>query len=145
MKSLKENTYYQILKLRVKLFKNKELLLISISGFNPDKYDHKKISPILDKINGKLDEIKKELEEKYQSLELTSENIEELQNISNTLLLFKKFDESLLPKVEGKIVELTAIKENATKNYDFKTASIAREEARQLQKYFNGHKHYLVD
>jgi hypothetical protein len=79
MKSLKENTYYQILKLRVELFKNKELLLISISGFNPDKYDHKKIS-------------------------------------------------------------LTDIKENSTKNYDFKTASYAREEVRQLQKYFNEHK-----
>lgn len=49
----------------MEFLKNKELLLISISGFNPEKYDHKKISPILDKISGKLDDIKKELEEKY--------------------------------------------------------------------------------
>lgn len=48
-----------------------------------------------------------------------------------------------MPKVEAKIVELTDIKENSTKNYDFKTASYAREEARQLQKYFNEHKRYL--
>ena len=71
---------------------------------------------------------------------MNSENIKELQGISNISLEFKDFDETVLLKVESKIAEITAIKENATKNFDFKTASFDREEVRKLQKHFNDHK-----
>ena len=63
--------------------------------------------------------------------------------IYSSLLEFNDYDVLLLSKVESKISELTILKESATKNYDFKTATIAREEAHLLQEYFKKHKYYL--
>lgn len=142
MKSLEQNTSYQILKLNIELFKNNERERKYILKYGYVE-EAKKFMRISKDLYHKLENIEQELKKKYENLELTSENIEELQTISNTLLLFKEFDETLLLKVKSKIAELTAIKENATKNYDFKTASFAREEVYQLQKYFNEHKCYL--
>lgn len=126
----------------MELFKTKERERKSIKKYGYTD-DAKKFMLISKDLNNKLDAIEQELKKKYASLELATENIEEIQNISNILLEFKDFDETLFLKIENKIAELTAIKENATKNYDFKTASIAREESGQLQEYFNEHKHYL--
>lgn len=144
MKSLEQNTTYQILTLRLEIFKINERWNNYVKKYSYRKGLHK-IDKIRNDLFTKLEVIEKELRIKYESLELTSENIEEIQMISNTLLLYKKFDATLLLKIEMKIAELTAIKEYVSKNYDFKTASYAREEAHQLQKYFNKHKHYLVD
>ena len=136
MKSLEHNTTYQILTLRLELFKNNERERKCIKKYGYVE-EAKKFRLISKDISNKLEAIEQKLKEKYKSLELTSENIDELQMISNTLLDFKDFDETFLLKVESKISELTAIKENATKNHDFKTASSAREEAHQLQLYCN--------
>ena len=141
MKSLEQNTSYQILKLRLELFKSneRERLYIKKYGYVEEA---KRFGRISKDINNKLDAIKQDLQKRYDSLELTSDTIEELQIISNTLLDFKNFDKTLLIKVEGKIAELNFIKENATKNHDFKTASIAREEAHLLLQYLNKHKYF---
>jgi hypothetical protein len=138
MESLKQNTTYQILKLRLELMESNERERLSIRKFGYGD-EAKKFKLIRKEINNKLDVIKQDLQRRYDSLELTSANIKELEMISNTLLEFKDFDETLLTKVENKIAELNAVKENATKNYDFKKASIAREESHILMQYFRNH------
>ena len=138
MESLKQNTTYQILKLRLELMESNERERLSIRKFGYGN-EAKKFKLIRKEINNKLDVIKQDLQIRYYSLELTSANIKELEMISNTLLEFKDFDETLLTKVENKIAELNAVKENATKNYDFKKASIAREESHILMQYFRTH------
>ncbi len=143
MKSLKQNTTYQILKLRLELIKSneKERLCIIKYGYGDEA---KKFKLISKDINEKLDAIKQDLQKRFNSLELTSENIEELQEISKTLLEFKEYDETLLSKVQSKITELTTIKENATKKHDFKTATIARENSNSLLQYYNKYKCFLA-
>jgi len=135
MKSLKQNNTYQILKLRLELIKNDEKERMSIKKFGYGE-EAKKLKIISKDINEKLDAIEQDLKKRYDSLELTSKNLEELRNIGTTLTEFQNFVmSSLFTKIESKITELIAIKETATKNYDFKTASNAREEVRLLQKY----------
>ena len=143
MKSLEQNATYQILKLRLALCesKEKECLCIKKYGYGEEA---KKFNLISKDINKKLDAIEQDLKNRFNSLEFTSENIEELQEISRTLLEFKEYDETLLSKVENKITELTAIKENATKKYDFKTATLARENSNSLLQYYNKHKCFLA-
>jgi hypothetical protein len=138
MESLKQNTTYQILKLRLELMESNEEERLNIRKFGYGE-EAKKFMLISKEINNKLDAIKQDLRRRYDSLELTSANIKELEMISNTLLEFKDFDETLLTKVENKIAELNAVKENATKNYDFKEASVAREESYILRQYFRNH------
>ncbi len=138
MDSLKENITYKILKLRVELMEINERERLSIRKFGYTD-EAKKFMLISKEINNKLAVIKQDLLKWYDSLEMTSANIKELEMISNTLLEFKDFDETLLIKVENKISELNAIKENATKNYDFNKANIAREESHILMHYFRNH------
>ena len=142
MESLEQNTTYQILMLRLELFRNneRERLCIQKNGYVEEAKNFKKMSK---EINNRLDTIKLDLQKRFDSLELTSDNIEELQMISCSLLEFKDYDVTLLSKVESKIAELAVIKESATKNYDFKAATIASEESHLLQEYFKKHKHYL--
>ncbi len=140
MKSIKQNSTYQILKLRLELIKcnERERLCIKKYGYGEeaDKFRRIRID-----INDKLVAIEQDLKNRYDSLELTSENLEELQNIANALTEFQNFDKfSLLIKLENKIAELNTLKETTTKNYDFKTASKAREEAHLLQEYLNKQK-----
>lgn len=143
MEKLEQNIEYQILTLRIAQIKNNRLYHIHLKehGFE----GLLKFSPISKDLSNKLSTIEQELKKEYESLELTSENIKQLEEVSILLLNFKEYDETLLFKVEAKIAELTAIKEAAIKSYDFKSASIAREEARQLQRYFNEHKRFLPD
>jgi hypothetical protein len=143
MKSLQQNNTYQILKLRLELLESneKERLCIIKNGYGEEA---KKFKLISKDINKKLDAIEQDLKNRFNSLELTSENIQELQEISRTLLEFKEYDETLLSKVQRKITELTAIKENATKNHDFKTATIARENSNSLLQYYNKYKCFLA-
>ncbi|MEY3501165.1 MAG: hypothetical protein RL308_2838 [Bacteroidota bacterium] len=143
MKSLKQNTTYQILKLRLELIKitNRERLCIKKYGYGVEA---KKFKLISKDINEKLDAIEQDLTKRYNSLELTSGNLEELQEISNSLLQFKDFDETLFLKVVGKITELTAIKDTASKHHDFKTARDSREETHLLKEYLKKHKRHLA-
>jgi hypothetical protein len=143
MKSLQQNNTYQILKLRLELIKSneKERRCIIKYGYGEEA---KKFKLIKKDINEKLNAIEQDLKKRFNSLELTSENIEKLQEISSSLLEFKEYDETLLSKVETKITELTAIKENATKKYDFKTATLARENSNSLLQYYNKYKCFLV-
>lgn len=144
MKSLKQNTTYQILKLRLELIKitDRERLCIKKYGYGEEA---KKFKLISKDINEKLDTIEQDLKKRYNSLELTSENIEELQEISKTLLEFKDFDETLLSKVDSKISELTAIKDTASKHHDFKRARDSREEAHLLKEFLKKNKRHLVE
>ncbi len=143
MKSLQQNNTYQILKLRLELIKSneKERLCIIKYGYGEEA---KKFKLISKDINEKLNVIEQDLKNRFNSLELTSENIEELQEISTSLLEFKEYDETLLSKVQSKITGLTAIKENATKKHDFKTATIARENSNSLIQYYNKYKCFLA-
>ena len=143
MKSLEQNATYQILKLRLALLESKEKERVCIKKYGYGD-EAKKFKLISKDINDKLDAIKQDLQKRFNSLELNSENIEELQEISISLLEFKDFDETLLSKVESKITELTAIKENATKKHDFKTATIARENSNSLLQYYNKNKCFLA-
>ena len=143
MKSLKQNTTYQILKLRLELIKSNERERLSIKkyGYGEEADEFRRIR--ID-INEKLDAIEQDLKNRYDSLELTSENLEELQNIATTLTEFQNFDKSsLFTKLENKIAELNTLKETTIKNYDFITASKAREEAHILKEYLLKHKPQL--
>ena len=142
MKSLKQDLTYQILKLRLEQFKNLSRTNACVKKYNYGE-ETKKFQLISRNISNQLKLIEKDLRAKLDSLELTSRNLEEIENVSTILLEFKEYDESVLFKVESKILELTEIKEKAIKNFDFKTANVAREEARQLQKYYNSNKNYL--
>jgi len=142
MKSLEQNITYQILKLRLEQIKNLSKTTACIKKYNYGE-EAKKFQLICRSISNQLKLIEKDLRAKLDSLELTSSNLEEIENITTILLEFKEYDETILYKIESKILELTQIKEEATKNYDFKTANVAREEARQLQKYYNSNKKYL--
>lgn len=140
MKSLKQNITYQILKLRLKLIKSNERERLNIKKYGYGE-EAKKNMQISKDINGKLDAIEQDFKKKYDSLELTSENLEELQKIATVLSEFHNFDKaSILNELEIKIVELTTLKEAATKKYDFKTASKSREEAHLLKEYLNKQK-----
>ncbi|MDI1317908.1 hypothetical protein [Flavobacterium sp.] len=139
MKNLKHNSTYQILKLRLELIKSQEREHFNIIKFGYGE-EANKFRLIRKDINNKLVAKEQDLKKQYDSLELTSENLGELERISTILLEFKDFDESLLFTVKNKIDKLIEIKENATKKYDFKTANNAREEIHLLQKYLNQHK-----
>lgn len=134
MESLKQNSTYQILKLRLELMESKERERLNIIKFGYGE-EAKKCMLISKEINNKLEVIKQDLQRRNDTLELTSANIKELEMISNTLLEFKDFDETLFTRIENKIAQLHVEKENATKNYDFKKANVAREESHILMQY----------
>jgi hypothetical protein len=92
-------------------------------------------------IDKKLDAFENDLRIRYASLELNSKNLDELQYLSNMLLLFKDFDETFLFSVQDKINELLPLKEQALKEWDFKKAGEISEEIYQLEKYY---KHYKI-
>jgi len=142
MKSLEENILYQILTLRIALIQNSQLELEHIRNYGYGK-EAKKYQIICKEINRKLDCIKKDLQNQYESLEFTSDNLQELKNISTTMLNFKEIDSIMLVKTKEKIEELKAKKTLATKNLDFKEATKLREEAHLLLQYYNENKHYL--
>ncbi len=132
LKQIKESIPYQIFTLKVALYKNKVRFdkFLKKHGFSEGLREIEMVSKDFYK---KLEEIELELKKKYNSLELNSQNLDELLFITLTLLQFKEVDEVFLKKVESKIEELTIIKENSTKNHDFKKANIAREEINRLQ------------
>lgn len=142
MKNLEQNIEYQILTLRVKVLENNEIRrkFILKNGYCLELLKLEKINrPLYEKLKN----IEQELKAKYNALELTSDNLQELENITKLLFYFKTIDESLLSKIQSKISELRTIKEKYLEQWDFKMANVAREEARQLQKYYNSNKNYL--
>lgn len=144
MKQLKESIPYQIFTLKLALYKNKVRFDIFLKkhGYSEGLREIEKVSKDLYK---QLEEIELELKKKYSSLELNSQNLDELLFITLTLLQFKEVDEVFLKKVESKIEELTIIKENSTKNHDFKKANIVREEINRLQQNYNKYKHIFTN
>ncbi len=144
MKQLKESIPYQIFTLKVALYKNKVRFdkFLKKHGYSEGLREIEKVSKDLYK---QLEEIELELKKKYNSLELNSQNLDELLFITLTLLQFKEVDEVFLKKIESKIEQLTIIKENSTKNHDFKKANIAREEINRLQQNYNKYKHIFTD
>ncbi len=144
MKQLKESIPNQIFTLKLALYKNKVRFdkFLKKHGYSEGLREIEKVSKDLYK---QLEEIELELKKKYNSLELNSQNLDELLFITLTLLQFKEVDEVFLKKVESKIEELTIIKENSTKNHDFKKANIAREEINRLQQNYNKYKHIFTN
>lgn len=140
MKQLKESIPYQIFTLKVALHKNNVRFdkFLKKHGYSDGLREIEKARKDLHK---QLEDIEMELTKKYSSLELNSQNLEELLFITLTLLQFKEVDEVFLKKVESKIEELTLIKENSTKNHDFKKANIVREEINRLQQNYNKYKY----
>lgn len=140
MKQFKENIPNQIFTLKVALYKNKFRFdkFLKKHGYSVGLREIEKVSNDLQK---QLEEIELNLKKKYDSLELNSQNLDELLFITLTLLQFKEVDEVFLKKVESKIEELTIIKENSTKNHDFKKANIVREEIYRLQQNYNKYKY----
>lgn len=138
MKSLEKNIEYQILTLRLKLieFKQNEIDFMKKYGYE-DRL--KKYRPTIKILNHQLETIKNELKGKYNSLEIISDNLPELQRIANILLCFETVDKSILLEIESKITELITIKETSLKEYDFITANHNREEIRKLQNYISKH------
>lgn len=139
MKSLEKNIEYQILILRVKLIEinHNQINFIKKYGYDERLKKHR---PTIKILNYQLETIENELKERYNSLELTSDNIPELYNIANLLLCFETVDKSLLLDIESKITELIIIKEKALKQYDFKNANYLREEIHKLQNYMSQYK-----
>ena len=83
MESLKQNSTYQILKLRLELMESKERERLNIIKFGYGE-EAKKCMLISKEINNKLEVIKQDLQRRNDTLELTSANIKELELISNT-------------------------------------------------------------
>jgi hypothetical protein len=139
MKSFEENTEHKILIIREKLIENYQLQRDCVKKYGYDD-QFKKFNPTIKILNHQLKTIEDELRQRYNSLELNSENLIELQSITDLFVYFESVDISILMDIERKIIELTTIKEDALKKYDFRTANSTREEIRLLQQYFNKHK-----
>ncbi len=144
IKQLKESILYQIFTLKVALYKNKVRFDKSLKKYGYSE-GLREIGEVSKDLYKQLEVIELELKKKYNSLELNSQNLDELLFITLTLLQFKEVDEVFLKKVESKIEELTIIKENLTKNHDFKKANTAREEIHRLQQYYNKYKHIFTN
>jgi hypothetical protein len=135
MKSFEENTEHQIIAIRAKLIENYNLQRDCIKKYGYD--DHfEKFNPTIKILNHQLKNIEDELIERYNSLELNSNNLIELESTSNLFVYFESIDISIISDTERKIIELTTTKEDALKQYDFRTANSIREEIRLLQKYY---------
>ncbi len=139
MKSFEENSKHKILTIRAKLIENYQLQRDCIKKYGYDD-QFKKFNPTIKILNHQLKTIEDELRQRYNSLELNSDNLVELQNITDLFVYFESVDISFLLDIERKITELTTIKEDALKKYDFRTVNSTREEIRLLQQYFNKHK-----
>lgn len=139
MESLEEKTEYKILSIREKLITNCNLQRDCVKKYGYDER-FESFNPIIKILNHQLRTIEDELIEKYNSLELNSDNLIELQNISNLFVYFEDIDVSILSDIDRKITELTTTKEDALKQYDFRTANSIRDEIRLLQKYYNENK-----
>lgn len=63
----------------------------------------KKFQLIVKDLSKELDVIEHKLKVDFESLELTSDNLEKIANISRVLLEFKDFDKAILPRVELKL------------------------------------------
>ena len=136
MKSFEENTEHKIIAIQSKLIDNYHLQRDCIKKYGYDEH-FEKFNPTLKILNYQLKTIEDDLIERYNSLELNSNNLIELQNITNLFVYFESIDLSIISDIERKIIELTITKEDALKQYDFRTANSIREEIRLLQKYYN--------
>jgi hypothetical protein len=139
---MKNNKLYQILFLQMQLMESCKLEMYYIRKYGYFE-EAKRQSDKTRELNKKLDAFENDLRIRYTSLELNSKNLDELQNLSNMLLLFKDFDETFLFSVQDKINELLPLKETALKEWDFKKAGELSEEIFQLEKYYKHYKMYL--
>lgn len=139
MKSLEETTEHKILTIREKLIENCNLQRDCIKKYGYDAH-FESFNPTIKILNHQLKTLEDELIKGYNLLELNSDNLIELQSISNLFVYFENIDVSMISDIECKIVELTTTKEDALKQYDFRTANFIREEIRLLQKYLNENK-----
>jgi hypothetical protein len=139
MESLEETAEHKILTIREKLIENCNLQRDSIKKYgNDDQFE--RFNPTIKILTYQLKTIENELTERYNLLELNSQNLIELQNINNLFVYFENVDICLLSDIERKITELTTLKDDALKLYNFKNANSLREEIRLLQKYYNENK-----
>ncbi|HRE78786.1 MAG TPA: hypothetical protein PLL09_13295 [Flavobacterium sp.] len=139
---MKKDTLYQILLLQMQLIENskQEMYYIRKHGYVEEA---KRFNIKARELDKKLDAFENDLRIRYASLELNSKNLDELQYLSNMLLLFKDFDETFLFSVQDKINELLPLKDQALKDWDFKKAGEISEEIYQLEKYYKHYKIYL--
>jgi len=140
MISMKKDTLYQILLLQMQFIESSKLEMYYIRKYGYVE-EVKRFTNKTREIDKKLDAFENDLRIRYASLELNSKNLDELQYLSNMLLLFKDFDETFLFSVQDKINELLPLKEQALKEWDFKKAGEISEEIYQLEKYY---KHYKI-
>lgn len=140
MISMKKDTLYQILLLQMQFIESSKLEMYYIRKYGYVE-EVKRYTNKTREIDKKLDAFENDLRIRYASLELNSKNLDELQYLSNMLLLFKDFDETFLFSVQDKIDELIPLKEQALKEWDFKKAGEISEEIYQLEKYY---KHYKI-
>lgn len=140
MISMKKDTLYQILLLQMQFIESSKLEMYYIRKYGYVE-EVKRFTNKTREIDKKLDAFENDLRIRYASLELNSKNLDELQYLSNMLLLFKDFDETFLFSVQDKIDELIPLKEQALKEWDFKKAGEISEEIYQLEKYY---KHYEI-
>ena len=133
MISMKKDTLYQILLLQMQVIENskQEMYYIRKHGYVEEA---KRFNIKARELDKKLDAFENDLRIRYASLELNSKNLDELQYLSNMLLLFKDFDETFLFSVQDKINELLPLKETALKEWDFKKAGELSEEIFQLER-----------
>ena len=132
---MKKDTLYQILLLQMQFIESSKLEMYYIRKYGYVE-EVKRYTNKTREIDKKLDAFENDLRIRYASLELNSKNLDELQYLSNMLLLFKDFDETFLFSVQDKINELLPLKENALKEWDFKKAGEISEEIYQLEKYY---------
>lgn len=139
MKNTAENLEQKILTIQNKLIDNhqRQRDCIKKHGYN-DIFES--FNPTIKILNHQLKTIEGELIERYNSLELNSDNLKELQSIADFFVYFENIDISILADIESKITDLTLSKDVCLKAYDFRTANALREEIRLLQKYYNENK-----
>lgn len=125
MKNFEENTEHKILIIREKLIENYQLQRDCIKKYGYDD-QFKKFNPTIKILNHQLKTIEDELRQRYNSLELNSDNLIQLQSITDLFVYFESVDISILMDIERKITELKTIKEDALKKYDFRTANSTR-------------------
>lgn len=141
MKAIEESIEHKIITIQEKLIENYRRQHDCIKKHGYDEH-FESFNPTIKILNHQLKTLEDDLIEKYYSLELNSDNLPELETISNLFVYFENIDISIISDIERKITELTATKEDALKQYNFKTANSIREEIRLLQMYYNENKHY---
>lgn len=85
MESLENNLYCKILSLRLEIMKNNERERLSIRKYGYVK-EAKKFKCIVKDLNKELDAIEHKLKVDFESLELTSDNLEKIASISRVFL-----------------------------------------------------------